>query len=106
MTISKSPSDPTSRRTGHALAKPARGNVLLGCIADDFTGATDLAGVLAKEGMRVVQTIGVPRTFRPAACDAIVVALKTRTCPANEAVTQSIEALNWLRATGATQYSA
>jgi 3-dehydrotetronate 4-kinase len=79
-------------------------SVLLGCIADDFTGATDLAGVLAKEGMRVVQTIGVPGAFRPDDVDAIVVALKTRTCPAEEAVTQSTEALDWLRAAGAVQY--
>jgi uncharacterized protein YgbK (DUF1537 family) len=54
---------------------------LLGCIAVDFTGATDLAGVLVKHGMRTVQMIGVPR-IRPPASDAIVVALKTRTVSA------------------------
>lgn len=38
---------------------------LLGCIADDFTGATDLAGILVKHGMRTVQMIGVPQCRRP-----------------------------------------
>jgi len=50
---------------------------LLGAIADDFTGATDLAGMLVKHGMRTVQMFGVPRTPPPASADAIVVALKT-----------------------------
>ena len=71
--------------------------MLLGCIADDFTGATDLAGMLVKGGMRTVQTIGVPDTA-PADVDAVVVALKSRTIPALEAVAQSLAALKWLKA--------
>jgi 3-dehydrotetronate 4-kinase len=76
---------------------------LLGCIADDFTGATDLAGVLVRAGMRTVQTIGVPAAA-PEGVDAIVVALKSRTAPAREAVEQSVEALRWLRAAGARRF--
>lgn len=79
--------------------------VLLGCIADDFTGATDLANTLVRGGMRTVQTIGVPSadTDLPE-CDALVVALKSRTIPAVEAVAQSLAALEWLRARGARQF--
>ncbi|RYF35395.1 MAG: four-carbon acid sugar kinase family protein [Comamonadaceae bacterium] len=75
----------------------------LGCIADDFTGATDLANNLVRAGMRVVQTIGVPDAPFAGDADAIVVALKSRTIPAAEAVTQSLAALKWLEAQGARQ---
>jgi len=76
--------------------------MLLGCIADDFTGATDLANNLVREGMRVVQAIGVP-TGPIDGVDAVVVALKSRTCPVNDAVAQSLAAAAWLRAQGARQ---
>src|SRR5438132_14300610 len=76
---------------------------LLGCIADDFTGATDLANMLVREGMRTVQTIGVP-DVAPSAVDAIVVALKSRTIPADQAVAQSLAALAWLRQQGCRQF--
>jgi uncharacterized protein YgbK (DUF1537 family) len=75
----------------------------LGCIADDFTGATDLANNLVRAGMRVVQTIGVPDAPLAADVDAVVVALKSRTIPAAEAIAQSLEALQWLQAQGAQQ---
>lgn len=78
---------------------------LLGCIADDFTGATDLANTLVRNGMRTVQTIGVPTS--PAStgeADAIVVALKSRTIAAGEAVEQSLAALHWLREQGCRQF--
>ncbi len=75
----------------------------LGCIADDFTGATDLANNLVRAGMRVVQTIGVPSGPLDAEVDAVVVALKSRTIPAGEAVAQSLEALRWLQGQGAQQ---
>jgi uncharacterized protein YgbK (DUF1537 family) len=75
----------------------------LGCIADDFTGATDLANNLVRAGMRVVQTIGVPDAPLAADVDAVVVALKSRTIPAAEAIAQSLEALHWLQAQGAQQ---
>jgi uncharacterized protein YgbK (DUF1537 family) len=76
--------------------------MLLGAIADDFTGATDLANMLVKGGMRTVQTIGVPQGAAPPA-DAVVVALKSRTIEPRDAVTQSLEALRWLKANGAQQ---
>ncbi len=76
---------------------------LLGCIADDLTGATDLANNLVRAGMRVVQTIGVPSETQHLDVDAIVVALKSRTIPAAEAAAQSLSACRWLRAQGVQQ---
>ena len=77
---------------------------LLGCIADDFTGATDLANNLVRSGLRTVQTIGVPAgADEPVDADAVVVALKTRTVAPAEAVAQSLEALRWLRGQGVEQ---
>jgi 3-dehydrotetronate 4-kinase len=55
--------------------------MLLGCIADDFTGASDLANTLGKGGMATVQFVGVPRAGDVTECDAGVVALKTRSIP-------------------------
>ncbi|SDE82551.1 Uncharacterized conserved protein YgbK, DUF1537 family [Variovorax sp. CF079] len=81
------------------VAKP-----LLGCIADDFTGATDLANNLVRSGMRTVQTIGIPEDESAAIdADAIVVALKSRTIAPADAVAQSLDALRWLRAQGVQQ---
>ena len=77
--------------------------MVLGCIADDFTGATDLANNLVRAGMRVVQAIGVPVQALDAQADAVVVALKSRTLPAREAIAQSLAALRWLQAQGAQQ---
>jgi uncharacterized protein YgbK (DUF1537 family) len=76
---------------------------LLGCIADDFTGATDLAGMLVRAGMRTVQMIGVPQAPLPGDVDAVVIALKSRTTPAPEAVSESLAALAWLRSAGCRQ---
>jgi len=75
----------------------------LGCIADDFTGATDLANNLVRSGMRVVQTIGLPEGDIPDA-DAVVVALKSRTIAPHEAVEQSLQAFDWLRTAGCEQF--
>ena len=77
--------------------------MVLGCIADDFTGATDLANNLVRGGMRVVQAIGVPAQPLDAQADAVVVALKSRTLPVHEAIAQSLAALRWLQAQGAQQ---
>ena len=78
--------------------------LLLGSIADDFTGATDLANTLVRQGMRTVQLIEVPAAASPPPdADAIVVALKSRTIPAADAVRQSLAALDWLRRAGARQ---
>jgi 3-dehydrotetronate 4-kinase len=79
--------------------------MLLGAIADDFTGATDLCSMLVRGGMRTVQLIGVPAPDQPIPeADAVVVALKSRTAPVRQAVDQSIAALKWLQAAGARQY--
>jgi uncharacterized protein YgbK (DUF1537 family) len=75
---------------------------LLGCIADDFTGATDLANTLVKGGMTAVQVIGVPDGPLPEA-DAVIVALKSRTAPAGEAVGESLAACEALLRAGARQ---
>ena len=79
--------------------------IKLGCIADDFTGATDLANNLVRAGMRVVQMINVPdlSIAESVDADAVVIALKSRTIPAAEAVDVSRAALAWLRAAGAEQ---
>jgi uncharacterized protein YgbK (DUF1537 family) len=78
--------------------------MLLGCIADDLTGATDLALMLVRGGMRTVQVIGVPPMGDELpASDAIVVALKSRTIPADDAVAQSLAAAEVLLAAGARQ---
>ena len=80
-------------------------SILLGCVADDFTGATDLANTLVKAHMRTVQLLGVPRPgLKVPAADCIIVALKSRSNLANEAVTMSLAALDWLRQQGARQY--
>lgn len=79
------------------------GQLLLGCIADDFTGATDLANNLVRAGMRVVQAIGVPEGPLAADVDVVVIALKSRTNPVHEAVEQSLAALRWLQGQGARQ---
>ncbi|MEU0248546.1 3-oxo-tetronate kinase [Streptomyces sp. NPDC006235] len=79
--------------------------IRLGCIADDFTGATDLANNLVRAGMRVVQLIDVPPAGagRAVDADAVVIALKSRTVPAADAVDASLRALAWLRSAGAEQ---
>src|SRR3954449_4508276 len=76
---------------------------LLGAIADDVTGATDLCSTLRREGMRVVQTFGVVRDLDLGEVDAVVVALKSRTTPADEAVRDSLAALAWLEELGVRQ---
>lgn len=79
-------------------------SVLLGCIADDFTGGTDLASMLVKNGMRTLQVIGIPTGPVPDDIDAIVVALKSRTTPPQDAVSESLAALSWLRDLGCKQF--
>ncbi|MFI7635916.1 3-oxo-tetronate kinase [Nonomuraea sp. NPDC049400] len=79
--------------------------IRLGCIADDFTGATDLGNNLVRAGMRVVQLIDVPPLGAAGQvdADAVVIALKSRTVPAADAVEASLRALAWLRSAGAEQ---
>lgn len=78
-------------------------SVLLGCIADDFTGATDLAGMLQQAGMRTIQIIGVPGGPPPGNVDAIVIALKSRTATVAQAVDDTLKAQAWLKKAGCQQ---
>ena len=76
--------------------------MLLGCIADDLTGATDLGVTLARERLSVIQLNGLPAAgFGVPAADAVVVALKSRTIAVSDAVAQALAALAWLRGHGA-----
>ena len=78
--------------------------MLLGVIADDLTGATDVALMLAREGMHVVQTVGVPLPdVRFPDADAIVISMKSRTNPATEAVEWSLTACDALLRASARQ---
>jgi uncharacterized protein YgbK (DUF1537 family) len=77
--------------------------MILGVIADDFTGATDVASMLVRAGMRTLQVIGVPQGAAPDA-DAVVIALKSRTTLPDDAVRESLAALKWLQAAGARQF--
>jgi len=77
--------------------------MLLGVIADDFTGASDIGNTLAKGGLRTAQFHGTPQGDAPEGIVAGVIALKSRSIPAAEAVAQSLAALDWLRAQGCTQ---
>lgn len=79
--------------------------MLLGCIADDLTGATDLSLMLTREGLRTVQATVIPDDrFDLAGADALVIALKSRSIPAPAAVAASLEAAHWLRAAGASRF--
>lgn len=79
--------------------------MLLGCIADDFTGATDLANTLVRQGMSTVVLLGVPRVGGVAPdADAVIIALKSRSIPAADAVKLSLGALDWLKRCGAHQF--
>lgn len=76
----------------------------LGCIGDDFTGSSDLANTLAKQGMRVTQYSGTPRTDAAETVDAGVIALKSRSIDPGDAVAQSLVALDWLKSQGCEQF--
>ncbi len=78
--------------------------MLLGCIGDDFTGSTDLANTLVKQGMQTTQYCGVPTASAEPSVEAGVVALKSRTIPVAEAVSLSLQAFEWLQAQGCRQF--
>ncbi|CUH82550.1 3-oxo-tetronate kinase [Tropicibacter naphthalenivorans] len=77
---------------------------VLGCIADDFTGATDLAGLLARSGVKVSLRMGVPDAPPQDTAAFEVIALKCRTAPVAEAVAECRAALKWLQAAGAQRF--
>lgn len=76
----------------------------LGVIADDFTGATDIASFLVENGLPTVQLNGVPQDDGALATQAIVISLKSRSCPVDHAVEQSLQALAWLQRQGCQQF--
>ena len=78
--------------------------MLLGVIADDFTGATDIAGFLVANGMKTIQLNGVPEENINVDADAIVISLKSRSCPVDKAVESSLAAMNWLKERGCEQF--
>jgi uncharacterized protein YgbK (DUF1537 family) len=78
--------------------------VLIGVIADDFTGASDIANTLAKGGLVTSQYLGVPGRAAAPEVEAGVVSLKSRSIPARDAVAASLEALRWLQAQGCRQF--
>lgn len=78
--------------------------MLLGCIADDFTGASDLANALTRRGMATMLFVGPVNGVSPQVCEAGVVALKTRSIAVGDAVAQSLAALEWLKAQGCRQF--
>lgn len=79
--------------------------MILGVIADDHTGATDVASMLVRSGLRTVQIIGVPSASTDAGdVDAVVIALKSRTIPPPEAIEQSLAALRWLQQRGVQRF--
>ncbi|OUS05267.1 hypothetical protein A9Q96_12490 [Rhodobacterales bacterium 52_120_T64] len=77
--------------------------MILGCIGDDFTGSSDLASTLAKGGMRVTQYSGIPTGLAHESVEAGVVSLKSRTIAPEDAVRQSLKALDWLLEQGCHQ---
>jgi uncharacterized protein YgbK (DUF1537 family) len=92
-------------------ARPAIGHrrnekvkTVLGCIADDFTGATDLAGLLARSGVRVSLRMGVPSEPPTDNAAFEVIALKSRTAPVAEAIAETRAAMAWLKAAGAQRF--
>ena len=80
------------------------GKLVVGCVADDFTGATDVANIFARGGLKATVVIGVPDDDREIDADAIVVALKTRTIAKKAAVEESLTALRWVRRRGAEKF--
>ncbi|RRZ95931.1 3-oxo-tetronate kinase [Erwinia sp. 198] len=76
----------------------------LGVIADDFTGATDIASFLTQNGLATIQFNGVPERQESLAAQAIVISLKSRSCPVEQAVEQSLTALRWLREQGCDRF--
>ena len=77
----------------------------LGVIADDFTGATDIASFLVKNGLSTIQLTEVDENLKaPEEAEAIVISGKTRSCDSKIAIAESIKALNWLKSQGCKRF--
>ena len=79
-------------------------NIFIGCVADDFTGASDAASFIAKEGVKTVLCDGVPENFDGGGCQAVVVALKTRSIQKDKAAAETKKAVEFLKKIGAEQF--
>jgi 3-dehydrotetronate 4-kinase len=80
-----------------AATKNVPAGPLLGCVADDYTGGTDVASALGREGLRTTLLFGAPRPgWTVADADAVVVALKSRNLPQADAVAVSLAGRRWL----------
>ncbi|NBI42431.1 hypothetical protein GVX76_02820 [[Haemophilus] felis] len=77
---------------------------MLGIIADDFTGASDIASFLVENGLNTIQMNGVPSSPLTTKVDAIVISLKSRSNPGGDAIAQSLNALDWLKTNGCDQF--
>lgn len=77
--------------------------IKIGCVADDFTGASDAASFLRKQGLKTILFNEIPKSALLESCDAVVIALKSRTAPVDEAVNDSMNALKWMKENGAQQ---
>lgn len=77
--------------------------IRIGCVADDFTGASDAASFLRRQGMKTILFNEIPKGSLEEECDAVVIALKSRTAPVKEAVEDSLNALTWMKENGARQ---
>nr|WP_209037698.1 3-oxo-tetronate kinase [Mameliella alba] len=97
-------SEERRRRQGRARGEERQVTTVLGAIADDFTGATDLAGLLARSGVRVSLRMGVPEGPPADPAPFEVIALKIRTAPVDDAVAEARAALDWLRRAGAERF--
>ena len=86
------------------MVNPEAMKSFFGAIADDFTGATDLAGLLARSGVQVSLRIGVPQNPPANTAPLEIIALKSRTAPVEVAVTETLAALDWLRRAGAKRF--
>ncbi len=73
-------------------------------IADDFTGATDIASFLVENGLKTIQINDVPTMDAPKDIDACVVSLKSRSCPVHQAISQSLSVLDWAKKQGAEKF--
>lgn len=80
-------------------------HIILGCVADDFTGASDAASFLAKKGIKTLLFNGIPKEEKELGdCAAIVIAMKTRSIPAKEAADDTLHAIEWLKEQGVERY--
>ena len=78
--------------------------MVLGCVADDFTGASDAASFLAKRGIKTLLFNGIPKEEEISNCAAVVIAMKTRSIEASQAAKDTLAAMDWLKEHGAERY--